>query len=90
MNLKVFCKDAMVDMYKKRFGDDVSSKSSFASWVDSITDFLVWDANHSELDGFGPNNKGEIVAKELIALLESIPTKNIYLNSIIDHLKYYV
>ena len=90
VNLKVFCKDAMVDMYKKRFGDDVSSKSSFASWVDSITDFLVWDANHSELDGFGPNNKGEIVAKELIALLESIPTKNIYLNSIIDHLKYYV
>lgn len=90
MDLKVFCKDAMVDMYKKRFGDDVSSRSSFASWVDNITDFLVWDADHPELDGFGPSDKGELVAKELITLLESIPTKNIYLNSIIDRLKSYV
>lgn len=90
MDLRVFCKEAMVEMYKKRFGDDVSSRSSFASWVDNITDFLVWDADHPELEGFGPSDKGELVAKELVTLLESIPTKNIYLNSIIDRLKSYV
>lgn len=90
MDLKVFCKDAMVDMYKKRFGDDVSSKSSFASWVDNLIDFLVWDADHPELDGFSFSDKGELVAKELVTLLEAIPTKNIYLNLIIDRLKSYV
>lgn len=90
IDLKVFCKDAMVDIYKKRFGDDTSSRSSFASWVDSVIDFLIWDANHPELAGIEPAYKGELVAKELVSLLESIPTKNIYLDSIIDRLKSFI
>lgn len=88
VDLDTYAKEAMYEMYKKRFGTDVSSKSSFSNWMDSTLDFLVYESVHPEIESFGVSDRGDILASEMVKRLKKLP-KNIYLNAIIDHLTAY-
>lgn len=90
MDIDTYAKEAMFDMYKERFGEDVSDKSEFVFWVDNVIDFILCHSTHPEVEGYAPGDQTEIIAKAVLERLKEIPTKNIYLTTIIKHIKDYL
>lgn len=90
MDIDTYAKEAMFDMYKKRFGEDVSDKSEFVFWIDNVIDFILCHSTHPEVEGYAPGDQTEIIAGAVLERLKEIPTKNIYLTTIIEHIKEYL
>lgn len=90
MDIDTYAKEAMFDLYKERFGEDVSDKSEFVFWIDNVIDFILCHSIHPEVEGYAPGDQTEIIAKAVLERLKKIPTKNIYLTTIIKHVKDYL
>lgn len=90
MDIETYAKDAMFDMYKQRFGTDVDNKSDFDAWIDNLIDFIICRSVHPEVENYSPGDQTDIIAKAVAERLEAIPTRNIYLTTIIEHIKDYL
>jgi len=55
-----------------------------------VIDFILWHSVHPEVEGYAPGDQTEIIAKAVLERLKKIPTKNIYLTTIIKHVKDYL
>lgn len=81
----------MPEIYRNRFGDDVSNQSSFDCWAESLIEYLIWDVTDPVLEkkGYDMDEIAGFLAYDIIQMLLKLP-QNKYIKVFIEKLKKYI